>query len=74
MVTVYSKPACVQCNATTTTLDRLGIDYNKVDISQDNEALELVLGLGYQQVPVVMNNSTGEHWGGFNMSKIRSLV
>ena len=73
MVTVYSKPACVQCNATTTTLDRLGIDYNKVDISQDNEALELVLGLGYQQVPVVMT-STGEHWGGFNMSKIRSLV
>ncbi|PHQ69165.1 MAG: hypothetical protein COB97_08245 [Paracoccus sp.] len=34
-ITVYSKPACVQCTATTRALDRKGIDYTLVDISAD---------------------------------------
>ena len=32
-VTVYTKPACVQCNATYKALDKQGIAYEKVDIS-----------------------------------------
>ena len=46
-VTVYSKPACVQCTATYRALDRLGVDYDIVDISQDTEALDRVRSLGY---------------------------
>ena len=34
-VTVYTKPACVQCNATYRALDKKGIAYQSVDISQD---------------------------------------
>ena len=41
-ITVYSKPACVQCTATTRALDRQGIDYSVVDISQDADAFALV--------------------------------
>lgn len=71
-VTVYSKPACVQCTATTRALDRQGIAYQVVDISRDAAALDLVQGLGYRQVPVVV---TGErHWSGFRPDMIGSLA
>ena len=48
-VTVYTKPACVQCNATYRALDKKGIAYQSVDISQDAEALERLKSLGYMQ-------------------------
>ena len=34
-ITVYSKPACVQCTATTRALDAKGLDYALVDLSED---------------------------------------
>lgn len=46
-ITVYSKPACVQCTATTRALDRQGIDYTVVDVSEDAKAFALVQELGY---------------------------
>lgn len=71
-ITVYSKPACVQCTATTRALDRQGIDYTVVDVSTDVEAYELVQGLGYRQVPVVI---AGErHWAGFRPDMISALA
>src|SRR5690349_21933047 len=30
-ITVYTKPACVQCNATYRALDKVGVDYQVVD-------------------------------------------
>ncbi|MDR9764304.1 glutaredoxin-like protein NrdH [Rhizobium redzepovicii] len=70
-VTVYSKPACVQCTATYRALDRLGVDYDIVDISQDTEALDRVRSLGYMQAPVGI---AGErHWAGFRPDMISAL-
>ena len=37
-ITVYTKPACVQCNATYKALEKQGIAYEKVDIALDAEA------------------------------------
>ncbi len=71
-ITVYSKPACVQCTATTRALDRQGIDYTIVDVSTDAAAYELVQELGYRQVPVVI---AGErHWAGFRPDMISALA
>ncbi len=55
-ITVYSKPACVQCTATYKALDKhLGAGtYSVVDLSEDEAARELVVGLGYLQAPVVL--------------------
>ena len=39
-ITVYTKPSCVQCNATYRALDKKRYQYNKVDISQDAAALD----------------------------------
>ena len=47
-ITVYTKPACVQCNATYKALDKQGIAYEKVDISLDNgpPALSTIVNFG----------------------------
>lgn len=71
-ITVYTKPACVQCNATKKALDRAGLDYDLVDISVDDEARDYVMALGYLQAPVVEVN--GEHWSGFRPERISSLA
>lgn len=71
-ITVYSKPACVQCTATKKALDRAGIEYSVVDISLDEEARDYVMSLGYLQAPVVVAGD--EHWSGFRPEMIRSLA
>ena len=71
-ITVYSKPSCVQCDATYRALDKRGIEYTVVDISQDAEALEMVRGLGYMQAPVVVAGDA--HWSGFRPHQISKLA
>ena len=71
-ITVYSKPACVQCTATTRALDARGIAYSVIDLTEDAEAMELVTGLGYRQAPVVMAGEA--HWAGFRPDMIGALA
>ena len=71
-ITVYSKPNCVQCNATYRALDKQGLPYEVVDLTQDAEAMESVKALGYQQAPVVF--ADGDHWASFRPDKIKSLA
>ena len=71
-VTVYTKPSCVQCNATYRALDKKGITYQVVDMSQDTEALERVRALGYMQAPVVVTEQ--DSWSGFRPDKIDELA
>lgn len=71
-VTVYTKPACVQCNATYKALDKVGIPYVTVDITEDAAARERVLSLGYLQAPVVMAGD--DHWSGFRPDRIKALA
>ncbi|KQU30603.1 MULTISPECIES: redoxin NrdH [Nocardiaceae] len=71
-VTVYTKPACVQCKATYRALDKEGIEYDVIDISQDPEARDYVMALGYLQAPVVVAGE--DHWSGFRPDRIKTLV
>ncbi|MFC9837136.1 redoxin NrdH [Rhodococcus sp. NPDC127530] len=70
-ITVYTKPACVQCNATYRALDKAGIDYSVVDITEDPEARDYVMALGYLQAPVIVAGD--EHWSGFRPDRIKTL-
>jgi glutaredoxin-like protein NrdH len=45
-VTVYTLPACVQCDSTKRMLKSIDVDYEEVDMSQDPVALEMVKTLG----------------------------
>ena len=49
-ITVYSKPACMQCTATTRALDMRGLDYRVIDLTQDADAMNDVTEMGYRQV------------------------
>ena len=70
-ITVYSKPACVQCDATKRALDRQGVAYQVVDLTQDQVAYDHVTALGYRQAPVVIAGE--DHWAGFRPDKIGAL-
>ncbi|MGO2336630.1 glutaredoxin-like protein NrdH [Providencia sp.] len=71
-IIIYSKPNCVQCNATYQALDRKSIPYQIIDLTLDIQAFELVKRLGYQQVPVVIVGD--QHWSGFRPDMINGLV
>ena len=71
-ITVYTKPACVQCTATYRALDSKGIEYEIHDLSEDATALEQVKALGYMQAPVVVTDE--DHWSGFRPDKIDELA
>ena len=70
-VIVYSKPACVQCTATTRALDAKGIGYELVDLTADEEAMNFVQQLGYRQAPVVVAGDN--HWAGFRPDMIDAI-
>lgn len=72
MITVYSKPNCAQCIATQKFLDNKGLEYKKVDVSEDTEAFNKVKNLGYQSLPVV-EVSNDLHWSGFRPDKISTI-
>lgn len=71
-ITVYTKPACVQCTATYRALDAKGIEYEVRDLSTDEAALQAVKDFGYLQAPVVVAGD--EHWSGFRPDKIQQLT
>lgn len=71
-VTVYTKPSCVQCDQTKRFLDKSKIDYSTVDITEDQEALDKIISLGFKAAPVVITDN--DSWAGFNPSKLAKLV
>ncbi|MDA2893372.1 glutaredoxin-like protein NrdH [Mycolicibacterium sp. BiH015] len=71
-ITVYTKPGCPQCRATTRALDRAGLDYECVDISTDPEERDFVMSLGYLQAPIVV--AADRHWSGFRPDHITDLA
>jgi glutaredoxin-like protein NrdH len=71
-ITVYSKPACPQCDATKRHLTTKGVEFEVVDITQDNAAREAVLALGYSSAPVVVSGST--HFSGFRPDKLNAVI
>lgn len=74
-VTLYTKPQCVQCEQTKKYLNLKDVPFSTVDITEDNEALEMVLGLGFKSAPVVIvtGDSLDDSWSGFRLDKLAKL-
>lgn len=72
MVTVYTNPSCVQCDMTKKFLDKNSVEYKVVDLSQDKESLDMVLGLGFSAAPVVIAGD--KSWAGFKLDHLNTLV
>lgn len=71
-ITVYSKPACVQCTATYKDLTNRGLEFEVIDVTEDDAALAKVKGLGYLGAPVVITDD--DHWAGYRPDKIAPLA
>lgn len=72
MVTLLTKPQCVQCDLTKRVLTSEGIAFQERDMIQDPEALKLAKELGYLAAPVVIAGDS--HWSGFQPERIKGLA
>lgn len=80
IVTVYGKPGCGPCTFTKNLLNTAGIEFTYRDVTTDPDALQTVVNLGYQQVPVIIVQEDEhddwffEHWSGARPDKIAELA
>lgn len=67
-VTVYSKPACVQCTATKRWLDTNGVVFEDGDAIENIDPIKNLVGLLAAPVIKVVDESTSEvtFWSGHN--------
>lgn len=72
MITIFSKPSCVQCDQTKKFLDKNNLEYRVFDVSQDKGALLIVSGMGFKSVPVVVTDD--EVWAGYQADKLKALI
>lgn len=78
IISVYTSPGCQPCKATKRWLDKQGVEYRTIDVSQNPADLEAIKELGYKAAPVVIV-STGDpeieiHWQGFHPDNLRKYT
>lgn len=78
MLTVYSRPNCMQCEMTKMWLKQNDIPFEAVDIEANPGALELLKHYGYSSLPVVaIDDEIGDSsksWSGFQVDKLERLI
>lgn len=77
-VTVYEKPACMQCKQTKRKLDKEGVAYEVKSLLDDPDAVEVLKEQGYASAPgVFVHGESGiltDCWGGYNPDKLKRLA
>lgn len=69
MITVHSKKPCVQCDATFRHLDKAGIPYTVVQLTE--ESAGTFKDAGHMQAPVVVTGT--DTWAGYRPDKLNNL-
>lgn len=72
MINVFSRQGCPQCERTKNLMKSKGIEFNVVDITDDEKMAESLKKQGYRQLPVVATET--ETWSGFNPQKIAEVA
>ncbi|WBL18481.1 glutaredoxin family protein [Citricoccus sp. NR2] len=70
---LYSQPGCGPCIGLERALKSAGAAYNKIDITQDADALARVRSLGYSGTPVIEIHQDGQlidHWHGLDIHRV----
>lgn len=73
-LTVYSKPACMQCTMTVKELEKLGIPYQVKSLQDDPEKVEQFKAAGLLSAPVVVPADGSAPWAGFVPEKIHAYA
>lgn len=77
MVIVYSKPKCVQCEMTKEFLKQHNVEFEEMNVEENEEALEQIKASGLKRLPVVIvkkNNSIECAFSGFQIDLLDELV
>lgn len=69
LITVWTKPNCVQCDSTKRQFDKRGIIYQTRKLTP--KAIDRFLELGLTAAPIVETDD--RRWSGFRLDKIKSL-
>jgi glutaredoxin-like protein NrdH len=70
-ITVYTTPNCVQCNATKKHLDRRGLSFQVVDLSENPEKIEEFRAQGLKTAPIVISGD--KIWSGYRPAEIDAI-
>lgn len=70
-VSVFTTPSCVQCRQTKKVLERYGIAYDAIDLTQHPEQASIFKEAGFASAPIV--TAGGQTWSGFRLDKLQDL-
>lgn len=77
-ITVYSKPSCVQCDATKKKLKALGLPFRELDLTLPEQEAMLARAkeLGHLSAPFVIVNRPGSDdlWSGYRPDLLEALA
>ena len=75
MIKVYSKPNCVQCEMTKEFLKQNNVEFEEVNVFEEEEALELIQLYGFKRLPVITRNNNFDFaFSGFQIDLLDELV
>lgn len=72
LITVWTLPNCVQCEATKRQMTKLGIRHEVMNLEQHPEMLEEFKAQGLSAAPIVVTDI--KKWSGYRHDKIASLA
>lgn len=77
MIKVYSKPNCMRCEMTKEFLKQHNVEFEEINVEENEEALEQIKASGWRRLPVVIvmkNNSIECAFSGFQIDLLDELV
>lgn len=77
MITIYGRANCTNCRATEQYLDRFGIHYLYVDLTDNQGELDKLAEMGYSALPVVVGkdkNGNDYSFCGFNQQFLKKII
>lgn len=72
-IIIGTLPNCQPCKLTKRRMDRRGLKYVEVSLTDSDELATVVEAHGYKQAPVVLVTTTGESWSGFRPERVDAL-
>lgn len=72
MIKVYSKPNCIKCEMAKRYLTNKGVEFQEIDVLEDNKALASLRDKGYAELPVV--DIDGDFHTGFRPDILAKVV
>ena len=73
LVTVWTKPSCVQCTAVKRAFDKAGVVYTTKNLPDFPDVLEKFITAGHMGAPVVQAVGV-EEFAGFNPDLVKAVI